>query len=92
MLVSLLFWGGHGDYVWATDGQLYPDGAPLEVREGEWVRVELQDNSMMAHPMPLHGHLFQVENGTGRGPFPRTVVLPLPHGGRDGPRGLLYAG
>lgn len=67
--------GGHGDYVWAIDGQRYPDAEPLEVREGEWVRFELENNSMMAHPMHLHGHFFQVENGTGRGPFKDTALV-----------------
>jgi FtsP/CotA-like multicopper oxidase with cupredoxin domain len=39
--------GGHGGYVWAIDGQLYPDAEPLEVHEGEWVRFELQNNSTL---------------------------------------------
>jgi FtsP/CotA-like multicopper oxidase with cupredoxin domain len=73
--------GGHGEYVWAIDDQLYPDAEPLEVREGEWVRFELQNNSMMPHPMHLHGHFFQIENGTGRGPFKDTALVE-PHMGR----------
>jgi multicopper oxidase len=72
--------GGHGDYVWTIDDQLYPDAEPLEVREGEWVRFELQNNSMMPHPMHLHGHFFQVENGTGHGPFKDTALVE-PHMG-----------
>jgi FtsP/CotA-like multicopper oxidase with cupredoxin domain len=67
--------GGHGDYVWAIDGQRYLDAEPLEVREGEWVRFELENNNMMEHPMHLHGHFFQVENGTGRGPFKDTAFV-----------------
>ena len=35
---------------------------------------------MMWHPMHLHGHFFQVENGTGRGPFKDTVLV-APHMG-----------
>lgn len=73
--------GGHGEYVWAIDGQLYPDADPLEVREGEWVRYELLNRSMMAHPMHLHGHFFQIQNGTGRGPIKDTALVE-PHMGR----------
>lgn len=31
--------------------------------------------SMMPHPMHLHGHFFQVDNGTGRGPLKDTVLV-----------------
>ena len=72
--------GGMGDYVWAIDGQRYPDADTLIVREGEWVQVTLRNMSMMAHPMHLHGHFFQVRNGTGRGPFKDTVLVE-PHMG-----------
>ncbi|MDQ4105913.1 MAG: multicopper oxidase domain-containing protein [Actinomycetota bacterium] len=67
--------GGMRDYAWTIDGQLYPDADPLEVREGEWVRFVMRNRSMMRHPMHLHGHFFQVENGTGRGPFKDTVLV-----------------
>ncbi len=72
--------GGMGAYAWAIDGQLYPEAEPLEVREGEWVRFVMRNRSMMWHPMHLHGHFFQVENGTGRGPFKDTVLVE-PHMG-----------
>lgn len=71
--------GGHRDYVWTIDGQLFPDTEPIEVREGEWVRFDLQNNSMMPHPM--HGHFFQIENGTGHDSFKDTALVE-PHMGR----------
>ncbi|MGB3683319.1 MAG: multicopper oxidase family protein [Rubrobacteraceae bacterium] len=67
--------GGMGDYAWAIDGQTYPDAEPLKVSEGEWVRFKLRNQSMMAHPMHLHGHFFQLQNGTGQGPFKDTVLV-----------------
>jgi FtsP/CotA-like multicopper oxidase with cupredoxin domain len=73
--LDLTLSGGHGNYVWAIEGQVYPDADPIEVREGEWIRFNLQNRSMMTHPMHLHGHFFQVENGTGRGPFKDTVMV-----------------
>ncbi|WP_228282199.1 multicopper oxidase family protein [Rubrobacter tropicus] len=72
--------GGMGAYEWRIDGQVYPGAEPLEVREGEWVRIELQNQSMMRHPMHLHGHSFQLLNGTGRGPFKDTALV-QPHMG-----------
>lgn len=72
--------GSMGAYQWTIDGQVYPEAEALEVREGEWVRIELQNQSMMTHPMHLHGHSFQVVNDSGRGPFKDTALV-RPHMG-----------
>jgi multicopper oxidase len=78
--LELTLSGGMGNYVWTIDGQAYPDAEPLEISKGEWVRFHLTNQSMMAHPMHLHGHFFQLQNGTGRGPFKDTVLVE-PHMG-----------
>jgi FtsP/CotA-like multicopper oxidase with cupredoxin domain len=72
--------GSMGEYVFTIDGQRYPDADPLEVREGEWVRFRMRNRTPMWHPMHLHGHSFQVGNGTGRGPYKDTVMV-APHMG-----------
>lgn len=73
--------GGMGEYAWTIDGQHYPNADPLEVREGERVRFEMQNRSMMAHPVHLHGHSFQVNNDGEHGPFKDTVLVE-PHMGQ----------
>jgi FtsP/CotA-like multicopper oxidase with cupredoxin domain len=78
--LDLTLSGGMGNYVWTINGQAYPDADPLEVSKGEWVRVHLTNQSMMTHPMHLHGHFFQLLNGTGRGPFKDTMLVE-PHMG-----------
>src|SRR5829696_2566172 len=78
--LDLTLSGGMGNYVWTIDGQAYPDADPLEVSKGEWVRFHLTNQSMMAHPMHLHGHFFQLLNDMGRGPFKDTVLVE-PHMG-----------
>ena len=78
--LDLTLSGGMGNYVWTIGGQAYPDADPIEVSKGEWVRFHLTNQSMMAHPMHLHGHFFQLQNGTGRGPFKDTVLVE-PHMG-----------
>lgn len=62
-------------YDWTINGQHYPGADPLPVRKGEWVRLQLQNMSMMVHPMHLHGHFFQVENGSGSGPYKDTALI-----------------
>lgn len=62
-------------YEWTINGQAYPEADSLPVREGERVRFTLQNMSMMAHPMHLHGHFFQVDNGNGLGPYKDTALI-----------------
>jgi FtsP/CotA-like multicopper oxidase with cupredoxin domain len=55
-----------GPTVWTLNGRRYPDTEPLEVNEGERVRLRLFNMSMMPHPMHLHGHFFDVVGPDGR--------------------------
>jgi FtsP/CotA-like multicopper oxidase with cupredoxin domain len=52
-------------YVWMIDGQAWPKADPLEISPGDRVQVELVNQTMMWHPMHLHGHFFRVLNGAG---------------------------
>jgi FtsP/CotA-like multicopper oxidase with cupredoxin domain len=61
---------------WTIDGQAYPDADPLNIRQGEHVRVNLTNHSMMVHPMHLHGHFFQV------GDVVKDTVIVPPHMGQ----------
>ncbi|WP_246308029.1 multicopper oxidase family protein [Halorarum salinum] len=56
---------------WLIDGEAYPDADPLEVREGEHVRVRMTNRSPVIHPMHLHGHFFRVGDAV-----KDTVVVP----------------
>jgi multicopper oxidase len=47
---------------WTINGQAYPKADPLEVHAGEAVRLRLDNQSAMPHPMHLHGHFFRVGN------------------------------
>lgn len=52
---------------WTINGKAYPDIPPLEVDEGDKVKVTLTNNSMdnSIHPMHLHGQFFQVLSKNG---------------------------
>jgi FtsP/CotA-like multicopper oxidase with cupredoxin domain len=47
-------------YAWALDGQYWPEIAPLMLKKGQRIEIELVNETGMAHPMHLHGHTFQV--------------------------------
>jgi FtsP/CotA-like multicopper oxidase with cupredoxin domain len=67
--------GGMGQYVWKMNNQVYPKITPITVGKNRLVSFQFENKSMMPHPMHLHGHFFQVENGTGRGPLKDTVIV-----------------
>ncbi|WP_341209626.1 copper resistance system multicopper oxidase [uncultured Sphingomonas sp.] len=53
-------------YMWAFDGvKLNEVTAPIPFRAGERVRVTLVNDTMMAHPIHLHGHFFELVTGHG---------------------------
>lgn len=57
--------GDMKSYVWTIDGQAWPKADPLTIAPGDRVQVELVNQTMMWHPMHLHGHFFRVLNGAG---------------------------
>jgi CopA family copper-resistance protein len=66
-------------YMWSFDGVKLSDGAdPIPFRHGERVRVTLINDTMMPHPIHLHGHFFELVTGeAGHNPRKHTVnVLP----------------
>ncbi|KEY98564.1 copper-binding protein [Sphingomonas sp. BHC-A] len=66
-------------YMWSFDGVKLSDGAePIAFRHMERVRVNLINDTMMPHPIHLHGHFFELVTGAGdHNPLKHTVnVLP----------------
>ena len=66
-------------YMWSFDGVKFSDrAAPITFRQNERVRVNLINDTMMPHPIHLHGHFFEVVTGDpGHHPVKHTVnVLP----------------
>jgi FtsP/CotA-like multicopper oxidase with cupredoxin domain len=57
--------GNMNRYVWSMDNRVLSETDKILIKEGENVRIVLYNNSMMRHPMHLHGHDFRVLNGQG---------------------------
>ncbi|WP_299003601.1 copper resistance system multicopper oxidase [uncultured Caulobacter sp.] len=68
-------------FIWGFDGRKFSERpAPYAFRSGERVRVVLVNDTMMAHPIHLHGHFFELAFGPdGHMPRKHTVVV-LPGG------------
>jgi CopA family copper-resistance protein len=61
-------------WVWGFDGKKFSEAGPVHVKLGERVRFVLINDTMMEHPIHLHGFLFAVENSQGdRLPLKHTI-------------------
>ncbi|WP_312968295.1 copper resistance system multicopper oxidase [Acinetobacter gerneri] len=65
-------------YIWTINGKKFNEAEPLKVKYGERIRLKFVNNSMMAHPMHLHGMFMQLENGQPSEYMPNkhTIVVP----------------
>ncbi|WP_118857935.1 copper resistance system multicopper oxidase [Sphingomonas mesophila] len=65
-------------YMWGFDGKKLSEPAdPIPFRLNERVRVTLVNDTMMPHPIHLHGHFFELVTGHGAyGPRKHTVNVP----------------
>ena len=58
---------GHMEkFAWSFDGVKFSDAAPLKLKYGERVRVVLVNDTMMTHPIHLHGMWSDLEDEHGR--------------------------
>ena len=64
-------------YMWSFDGQKMSDAhMPVPFVAGERVRVNLVNDTMMGHPIHIHGHFFELVTGHGdRAPRKHTVLV-----------------
>ena len=64
-------------FMWSFDGVKMSDHhEPIPFIEGERVRINLINDSMMSHPIHLHGHFFELVTGKGdRSPCKHTVLV-----------------
>jgi FtsP/CotA-like multicopper oxidase with cupredoxin domain len=74
--------GAMAPYAWSLNGEYWPNVTPLMIAHGQRVAIEMVNHSMMAHPMHLHGHAFQVValNGAPLAGAVRDTVLVPPMG------------
>ena len=69
-------------YMWSFDGVKLSDPAePIPFRNGERVRVNLINDTMMPHPIHLHGHFFELVTGHGDH-APRKHTVNVAPGGK----------
>jgi CopA family copper-resistance protein len=64
-------------FVWTLDGKTFSEADMINVRQGEKVRFTFINDSMMHHPMHLHGHFFRLVTSAGNlSPMKHTIDVP----------------
>ncbi|WP_339869742.1 multicopper oxidase domain-containing protein [uncultured Algoriphagus sp.] len=70
--------GNMSRYVWSLDNKVISETDKILIKKGEKVRITMYNNSMMRHPMHLHGHDFRLLNGEGEYAPLKNVVDIMP--------------
>lgn len=73
--IELHLTGNMERYTWSIDGLSFADSSPVHMRAGERVRVILHNDTMMTHPMHLHGMWSDLETPEGEFLTRRHTVL-----------------
>jgi CopA family copper-resistance protein len=81
-LLELHLTGNMERYMWSFDGQMFDavSDVPIRFAWRERVRVKLVNDTMMAHPIHLHGMFFELVNGQAPAHQPRKNVLTVQPG------------
>ncbi|WP_109125088.1 copper resistance system multicopper oxidase [Dyella sp. C11] len=76
--LTLRLTGNMERYLWSFDGTRYSKAEPLRLRHGERVRIVLVNDTMMIHPIHLHGMWSELESPDGAFQVRKHTVMVQP--------------
>ena len=65
-------------YFWTLNDKKLSDSDAIQLRVGERVRFQFENETMMEHPMHLHGVFMELQNGQGAAQAPRKHTISVP--------------
>lgn len=76
--IAVTLGGNMERYIWTLNGKKMDESEPININYGERVRFKFINETMMAHPVHLHGMFMQLENGQPIEKLPNkhTVIVP----------------
>lgn len=75
--ITLKLTGNMERYIWSFDNIRYHDAEPILFEEGKTYRMTLINETMMHHPIHIHGHWFILDTGNGNhNPRKHTIDVP----------------
>jgi FtsP/CotA-like multicopper oxidase with cupredoxin domain len=63
--IELHLTGSMQRFIWSFDGKKFSEAEPIRLRYGERVRFMFVNDTMMNHPLHLHGMWSELDNGAG---------------------------
>jgi CopA family copper-resistance protein len=76
--IELHLTGNMERYMWSFDGQKFSDARPLHFRHGERLRIVLVNDTMMPHPIHLHGMWSETESPDGQFQVRKHTIMVQP--------------
>ncbi|MEE8056819.1 MAG: copper resistance system multicopper oxidase [Pseudomonadales bacterium] len=74
--IELHLTGNMSRYMWSVNGIKFADAEPLQLEYGERVRITLVNDTMMTHPIHLHGMWSELETGDPKSiPRKHTIIV-----------------
>jgi CopA family copper-resistance protein len=74
--IELHLTGNMERYIWGFNSKKFSEAEPIKLKLGERVRIVLINDTMMDHPIHLHGLWSEIENGHGESnPYKHTVIV-----------------
>lgn len=67
-------------FIWTINGKKDGEGEPIRLHYGERVKITFVNDTMMAHPMHLHGMFVELMNGQPAGRMPKKHIVNVPPG------------
>ena len=76
--IELHLTGNMERYMWSFDGEKFSDAKPLHFRYGEHLRIILVNDTMMPHPIHLHGMWSELESAAGEFQVRKHTIMVQP--------------
>jgi CopA family copper-resistance protein len=74
--ITMRLTGEMNRYIWTINGKKLSEATLFQAKVGERLEVKLTNDTMMAHPMHMHGAFFELQNGQGpTSPMKHTVIV-----------------
>jgi len=70
--------GNMNRYIWSMDNRVLAESDKIPVKKGEILRITIYNNSMMRHPIHLHGFDFRVLNKHGENAPLKNIIDVMP--------------
>ncbi len=80
--LTLTLGGNMERYIWTLNGEKFSEATPIYLDYGQRVRITYVNDTMMNHPMHLHGMFVELENGQPPATRPRKHIVNVGPGRR----------